>query len=255
MLLSGAGSWHPLLVNCMLGVGAGRWLDPSQPRRPPASALSLWPRHPNLDSFEEARPAAPCLSSPPACTSSPTSPAPKSALARPPLSWPLSAGDPHGRSGLAVTLLLLPCCRLGTPQLLPGAPTLTPGCYTTTLSFHSLPTRLAHPDHCLGCPHAVVDLSTLSLSLSHTHTHGHLLRSCHPLRPLPDYHFALRHVSGHAITLFCDACGCRCDLSPDHQCWSLGWSGGTQPCLECLQDKEQTLWGKAEQKGGNPLVN
>ena len=171
MLLSGAGSWHPLLVNCMRGVGAGRLLDPSQPRRPPASELSLWPRHPNLDSFEEARPAAPCLSSPPACTSSPTSPAPKSALARPPLSWPLSAGDPHGRSGLAVTLLLLPCCRLGTPQLLPGAPTLTPGCYTTTLSFHSLPTRLAHPDHCLGCPHAVVDLSTLSLSLSHTHTH------------------------------------------------------------------------------------
>ena len=63
MLLSGAGSWHPLLVNCMLGVGAGRLLDPSQPRRPPASELSLWPRHPNLDSFEEARPAAPCLSS------------------------------------------------------------------------------------------------------------------------------------------------------------------------------------------------
>lgn len=199
--------------------------DPSQPRRPLASELSLWPRHPDLDSSEEAWLAVPCLYPPPVCASSPTSPAPNSALARPPLSRPLSAGDPHGRIGPAATLLLLPRCRPGTPQLLPGAPTLTPGCYTTTLSFHSLPTRLAHLDRGLGCPHAMADLSTLSLS--HTHTHGHLLGSCHPLPPLPDHHFASCHVSGHEIILFCDACGCLCGLSPDHQCWSLGWSRGT----------------------------
>ena len=83
-----------------------------------------------------------------------------------------------------------------------------------------------------------------------SHTHGHLLRNCHPLPPLPDHHFASCHASGHEITLFCDAHGCLCGLSPDHQCWSLGRSGGTQPHQECLQDKEQTLWGKAEQKGG-----
>ena len=57
MLLSQAGSWHPLLINCMLGK---RLPDPSHPHQPLASELSLQPRHPHLGSSEETWLAAPC---------------------------------------------------------------------------------------------------------------------------------------------------------------------------------------------------